>query len=194
MARLARDVLDLMPPPFAEGLCDWSRGDGTPASPSYEDGEIARIVHDDPDFGVCLEIRKVEPVQRLRYRGEAPLRHGALIEVRARLKALRGPLPAARIAAWPGGLGGRGVADLPRTGSLDAPAAHGAILDLRALIGRGGVADGADLVWDVRALYGHVGLDLVGPCGGVVRVENLSVREIACGGGAVRDLPGFAKV
>ena len=28
---------DLAPPPFLEGLWAWSCGDGTPASPSYEE-------------------------------------------------------------------------------------------------------------------------------------------------------------
>jgi len=39
---------DLMPPPFAEGLDDWSCGDGTPDSPSYDRASFARIAVNDP--------------------------------------------------------------------------------------------------------------------------------------------------
>lgn len=185
-------VLDLTPPPFAEGLCDWSRGDGGPDSASYETGEAGRIAQGDADFGACLELRKVEAVQRLRYMGELPLRPGACIEIVGRIKALRGPLPAARIAASPGGAGGDVLRDLPVEGPLVELVAHGAVTVLRAVIGRG---PGADLRWDRRALYGHVGIDLVGPSGGVVRVADLAVREILGDPrGGLRALPGFEPV
>ena len=62
-------AIDLMPPAFAEGLDDWSCGDGTPGSPSYDRVEFARLVND-PDFGTCLELRKIDAEQRLRYMGE----------------------------------------------------------------------------------------------------------------------------
>jgi len=186
-------ALDLTPPPFADGLCDWSRGDGTPASPGYDSGEAGRLARGDPDFGTCLELRKLEPVQRLRYRGEAPLRAGTCLAVRVRIKVLLGPLPAARIAAWPGGLGGQGLPDLPGAG----PAtwlARGRVTELCAVIGRT-AGPGVDLVWDARALYAHVGLDLLGPCGGAVRVEDLRVWEIpGAAFGGWRGLPGFAPV
>ncbi len=191
MTAVVAAARDLTPPPFVDGLCDWSRGDGTPPSPSYEASDTARIMRDDPDFGTCLEIRKVEPVQRLRYRGELPIRFGAAIQVRARLKALRGPLPSARIAAWPGGLGGRGFPDLPRSGPLSDLPSHGVAVELRAVIGRR-LEDGPDLLWDQHALYGHVGLDLVGPCGGVVLIENLQVCEILSSSAAA--LPGFERL
>lgn len=183
-------ALDLTPPPFAEGLYDWSRGDGTPTSPSYEDGEAGRIARNDADFGVCLELRKVETVQRLRYMGEVPLRPGACVEIVARIKALRGPAPSVRIAAWPGGAGGAALPDLPAAGPVTALAPHGAVTEVRAVIGRT-VAPGVDLAWDARALYGHVGIDLVGPSGGVVRIADLAVRELLGDARGGRALPGF---
>jgi hypothetical protein len=187
VASLASD-LDLTPPAFGEGLSDWSRGDGTPNAPTYETDECARVATGDADFGECLELRKVDPVQRLRYMGELPLRRGAVIEVRARIKALRGPLPGVRIAAWPGGFGGKGLPDLEQEGPETRLFAHEAVVEIRATLGRS-VGGEADLSWDERALYAHVGLDLIGPTGGVVRIENLAVREIAQGRGAA--LPGF---
>ncbi len=101
--------LDLMPPAFSEGLDDWSRGDGTPDGPTWDTAEHARLARDDADFGTCLELRSKSAVERLRYMGEVPLLAGGYIEVAVRLKALRGPLTGARIAAWPGGAQGRGV-------------------------------------------------------------------------------------
>jgi hypothetical protein len=170
-------LVDLTPPDFAEGLDDWSSGDGTPDSLTYEDAEHVRIAVGDPDFGTCLEMRKIEPVQRLRYMAELPVPNGGFVEVRARLKALRGPLPGARVAAWPGGLHGRCVPDLPAEAPVAPMPAHGEVLELRAVIGPT-TLPGVDLVWDGRVLYAHVGLDLVGPDGGVVRIERLAVRDI----------------
>ena len=97
-----------MPPPFAEGLDDWSCGDGTPDGPTYDASENARLVRDDADFGACMELRTVGPLQRLRYMGEVPLLLGGFIEVAARVKAVRGPLPDVRVAAWAGGRKRRG--------------------------------------------------------------------------------------
>jgi hypothetical protein len=181
---------DLMPPPFADGLDDWSCGDGTPDSATYETAENARLARNDPDFGTCLELRKVEPVARLRYMGELPFRPGAYIEVTARLKALRGPLPLALIAAWPGGARGRGV-DLPGAGPVTELTGHGPVFELAAVIGCQ-ARPGVHLVWDARALYAHVGLDLVGPVGGVVRIEGVAVRDVTRRFTPLgRTLPGF---
>lgn len=186
---VTRDALDLTPPPFSDGLCDWSRGVGGSGSPTYETGEQGRIARNDPDFGDCLELRKVDPVQRLRYLGEMPLRRAARVEVRVRVKALRGPLPVARIAASPGGFGGETLTGLAGAGPEVRLVAHEAVVELRASIGIAPL-HGTDIVWSALALYAHVGLDLVGPCGGVVRVENFRVREMIP---AARALPGFER-
>jgi hypothetical protein len=192
-------ALDLTPPPFTDGLCDWSRGDGTYGSASYENDETVRIAHGDPDLGDCLELRKTDPTHRLRYMGELPLRPGRRVEVRVRVKALRGPLPSVRIAALAGGFGGEALPDLPGEGPLVRLVGHEAVTELRAVIGRE-AAPGVDLVWDERALYAHVGLDVLGPFGGVLRVGELrsaragrGVRTAragrGCAGGLIR-LPG----
>jgi hypothetical protein len=183
--------LDLMPPAFAEGLADWSCGDGTPDCPTYEDAENARLARNDPDFGTCLELRKIGGVERLRYMGELPVRAGAYVEVAARLKALRGPLPLARVAAWPGGRDGRQVPGLPLAGAVVAPRGHGIVLELSAVIGPA-ARPGVDLVWDGRAVYAHVGVDLLGPVGGVVRIESVAAREVTRRFAPLgRVLPGF---
>ena len=189
MAAAAPTTADLTPPPFHEGLCDWSSGDGTPASPTYEDCAGARLVPDDPDFGDCLELERLESLQRLRYMGELPLHPGMRVEIRLRLKPVSGAPGSARAAAWPGGAGGTGVPGLPAAGRLIPLPPPGGILDLRLVIARH-PALGVDLAWDARALSAHVGVDLLGPAGGRVRIANLAAREIATPLPA-GDLPGF---
>lgn len=185
--------LDLMPPSFAEGLDDWSQSDGTPESPTYETAENARLARNDPDFGTCLELRKTAAVQRLRYMGEVPLLAGAYIEVAARLKVLRGPLPQAQVAAWPGGAQGKGIPGLPVAGRPVDLTGHGIVFEMTAVIGRE-ARPGVDLVWDDRVLYAHVGLDLTGPVGGVLRIDSVTVRD-ATGRFTPpgRALPGFGQ-
>lgn len=183
---------DLMPPPFAEGLDDWSRGDGTPDGPTWDAADNARLAREDADFGPCLELRTTGPVERVRYMGEVPLLSGGFIEVKARLKALRGPLPAVRVAAWPGGAQGKRVDGLPMAGPLFAVPAHGGVCEVRAVIGRD-ARPGVDLLWDVRVLYTHVGLDVEGPAGAVLRIESVAVRDVTRRfTPAGRVLPGFA--
>lgn len=173
----SRPVLDLMPPAFAEGLDDWSWGDGTPGTPTYDDAPFARLASGDPDFGSCLETRKVVPVQRLRYMGELPLPSGGFVEIVVRAKAMRGPLAAVRIAGWAGGAHGRAVPGLVLATAPVEFRAHGEILVLRAVIGPAPLG-GVDLVWDPRALYAHIGLDLLGPVRGVVRVADIAVSDV----------------
>lgn len=177
MSLVADTSLDLMPPDFAEGLDDWSCGDGTPACPTYEAAANARIARGDADFGTCMELRTVEAVQRLRYMGEMPVRAGGYLEISATVKAMRGPLPWVRIAAWPGGLGGVGVIGLRSSARTEPLVAHQQVLTLRAVIGPR-AATGVDLVWDHRALYAHVGIDLIGAEGAVVRVGCIAVRDV----------------
>ena len=191
MTRHLRTSRDLSPPPFSEGLDDWSRTDGRPDSPTYEGAANVRLVEQDAKFGACLELRKIETVQRLRYMGEVPIQPGRYLAIRARIRAVSGPLGLAQIAAWPGAAGGIPVTDLPTVGRLVPLKPDGAIIALRTVVGP--VArPGVDLVWDSRVRYAHVGLDLSGQNQGVVRVESISVsdvtRIVAPDG---PDLPGF---
>lgn len=184
--------LDLTPPPFSDGLYDWSRGDGTPDSPTHAEAAEARLVADDPDFGTCLELRRTGTLQRLRYMGELPLRPGRFVEISARLKAIAGPAPSAAMAATAGGRGGQPLSDLPERGATTGLPGQRQPVELCAVIGPLAMP-GVDLVWGPAALYAHVGLDVFGPPGGVLRIENLCVRDVThafAPGGPV--LPGFA--
>jgi len=189
--QLTDDDLDLMPPPFADGLDDWSQTDGTPDTPTYDALDTVRVPRGDPDFGTCLELMKTQTVQRLRYMGEVPVRAGRFVEISTRIKGVRGPLPMAQMAAWPGGAGGRRVPDLGTAGPLVSLAVHEAVVALRAVIGPE-PRPGVDLVWDGRVMYAHVGLDLIGPSRGVVRIEDIAVRDVTRAFGHGPVLPGFA--
>lgn len=187
-------LLDLSPPPFHEGLDDWSRGDGTPDSPTYEAVRHARLIPGDERFGPCLEMRKIEAVQTLRYMGEVPVRAGRCLEISARLRVMRGPVPLVRVAAWPGGAHGRPVRGPQTAGPLVRPRAGGSVVVARAVIGPER-REGVDLVWDARVIYAHVGLDLVGPDGGVVRIAGVTLRDVTEELGiAPRVLPGFEPI
>jgi hypothetical protein len=192
MLATAFPEIDLMPPPFCEGLHDWSRGDGTPESATYGelDAADARITQD-ADFGTCLELRKTEIVQRVRYMGEMPFRPGGYVEVSARIKSLRGPRGLARIAALPGGRMGRPLHDLQANGAVVGLDIYERTYEAVAVFGPE-PRPGVDIVWEDRVLYAHVGLDIIGPNGGVVRIENLRARDVTREiTGSPRVLPGF---
>ena len=104
MNKAITDGLQLMPPAFANGLDVWSSQDGTPGSDTYQNATNAAFIPADQDFGGCLELVKNQSVQKLRYMGETPILPGCYLELRARVKAVSGNLPAVRIAAWAGRL------------------------------------------------------------------------------------------
>lgn len=166
----------LMPTPFSAGLEVWSSGDGTPGSDTYAQSGGGVFVPADQDFGGALEILKTASVQKLRYMGETPVRPGLYIRVTARVKAVSGPLPGVRIAAWAGRETGAHLGGVDETAPVTELAAYGEVVEIRAIIGPG-LREGVDLVWP-GAGYGHVGLDLTGPSGGVVRVDDIVVEEV----------------
>lgn len=185
------DGPDLNPSAFEEGLALWSNGDGTPDASTYDTLPNARLALNDVDFGTCLELRKTDGVVRLRYTGEMPVRAGSWIEITARVRALRGPLPEVRIAAWTGGAGGRAVEGQPCEGPRTALTAHGSVQVVRAVIAPV-AADSVNLVWSADVLYAHVGLDLTGPAGGVLRIDGVEARDVTREmTGAGRVMPGF---
>lgn len=193
MTSVRIEPLDLMPPEFSEGLEDWSLGDGSPDGITCDVATNTRLARGDADFGTCLELRKVVPLQRLRYMGEVPYRRDMTIVVSTRLKSVRGPIPGVRAAAGPGGAGGRLLPDLASTGPERTLVCHGRIVEARLVIGPE-LRPGVDFTWDDRALYTHVGLDLTGPAGGVVRIEAVRVEEVTDGFPVPAAHPGFGSI
>lgn len=177
MNKAITDGLDLMPPPFVDGLNVWSSGDGIPGSTSYDTDPNGNLVPSDPDFGTCLEIIKADSPQKLRWKGEVPILPGCYLEVTARVKAVSGPFPSVRVAAWAGNSGGNHVNGLVEQGPALALDTYGRVETIRAIVGSG-LRTGVDMVWGSQAVYGHMGIDIEGDNGAVVRVESVEVRDV----------------
>ncbi len=169
--------LDLMPPEFEAGLDVWSSGDGTPGSDTYDGAANAAIVVADADFAGCLELQKLETTQKLRYMGKTPLLPGCYLQVKARVKAVSGALPTVRIAGWAGDDSDTHVAGVTEVGASTTLTAYGSVVEVTAIIGTG-ARSGVDMAWGLEAVYGHFGLDLIGPNGGVVRVDDIEIIDI----------------
>ncbi|MBU2983445.1 right-handed parallel beta-helix repeat-containing protein [Lentibacter algarum] len=191
MNKAITDGVLLMPPAFAGGLDVWSSQDGRPGQDTYENEANAAFVPADADFGGCLELVKTDATQRLRYMGETPLLPGCYIQVRARVKAVSGPLPSLRIAAWAGGAGDNHVGGLVEQGPATTLTAYGEVVEITAIIGAGG-RGGVDMVWGADALYAHIGLDMTGTTGGVVRIDDIVVEDITSA--FVRDMLAMVDV
>jgi Pectate lyase superfamily protein len=169
--------LDLMPPPFTDGLDAWSSEDGTPGSATYEGAANAAIVPADQDFGGCLELLKTQSIQKLRWIGQTPLMPGIYLRIRARVKAVSGIFPDVRVAAYAADAGGANLTALPQVGPATTLTVYGDIVEVSAIVGTGN-RSGVDLVWGMQAAYGHFGLDLTGGSGGIVRIDDIVIEDV----------------
>ncbi|NHB77792.1 right-handed parallel beta-helix repeat-containing protein [Rhodobacter calidifons] len=208
MNKAITDGLVLMPPPFSAGLNLWSREDGTPGSGSYQGQPNAALVTNDQDFGGCLELQKTEATQKLRSFAQTPIQPGLYLRVTARVKAVSGNLPAVRIAAWAGDVNGQNVAGVPQVGPSVTLTTYGEVVTVSAIISPAN-RTGVDLPWSLQTVYAHVGLDLTGANGGVVRIDDIEVEDVtnvfirklmdwvdvrdfgALGNGTTNDAPAF---
>lgn len=177
MNKAITEGLALMPPAFSQGLDVWSREDGTPGSVTYDGAADAALVPADQDFAGCLELQKTEATQRLRHMGQTPILVGCYLRVTARVKAVSGNLPEVRIAAWAGDGSEAHVPGLIETGPSVALTAYGRVETVSAIIGTG-TRTGVDMAWGSAPVYAHIGLDLTGPDGGVVRIDDLVVEDV----------------
>lgn len=177
MNKAITDGLVLMPPAFAAGLNLWSREDGTPGSASYQGQPNAALVTNDQDFAGCLELQKTEAVQRLRSYAQTPIQPGLYLRVTARVKAVSGNLPSVNIAAWAGDLSGVNVAGAPQVGPSVVLSSYGQVVTVSAIIAPA-ARQGVDLAWGNTPVYAHVGLDLTGANGGVLRIDDLVVEDV----------------
>lgn len=208
MNKAITDGLVLMPPPFSAGLNLWSRENGTPGSGSYQGQANAALVTNDQDFAGCLELQKTDATQKLRSFAQTPIQPGLYLQVTARVKAVSGNLPTVRIAAWAGDIGGANVASVLQTGPSTTLTTYGEVVTVRAIISPAN-RTGVDMPWGVTPVYGHIGLDLTGPNGGVVRIDDIVVEDVtnvfirkmldwvdvrdygALGDGVTNDAPAF---
>jgi hypothetical protein len=176
MNKAVTEGLILMPPPFADGLSVWSSSDGTPGSPSYDGAANAAYVPSDPDFEGCLELLKTTSTQRLRWKGNTPVVNGLYLRVSARVKAMSGSLPAVRIAGFAATSGDAAVSGVVVTGPSVALTTYGEIVEVSAIIATAS-RYGVDMNW-AGVHHGHVGLDLTGANGGVVRIDDIQVEDV----------------
>lgn len=170
--------ITFMPRPFATGLDQWSSGDGRPGSDTYENAVNAALVPADQDFGGALELQKIAEVQRLRFMGETPILPGCYLQIRARIKAVAGSLPNVRIAAFAGGAGGVALSGVAVNGPQVTLTTYGDVVEVTAIVGTG-QRMGVDMVWGPQAVFGHFGLDLTGPSGGVVRIDDIEIEDVS---------------
>lgn len=190
MNKAITDGLVLMPPPFADGLDVWSAGDGTPGSDTYAGSGGGVFISADQDFSGCLEILKTEGTTRLRYMGETLILPGCYLRVTARVKAVAGSLPGVRIAGWPGHANNTVLGGVFVSGAAVQLTAYGEVVEVSAIIGTGN-RTGVDMVWS-GAVYAHLGLDLTGANGGVVRIDDIVVEDITSV--FLRDMMGMVDV
>jgi hypothetical protein len=176
MNKAITDGLVLMPPPFAAGLDVWSSGNGTPGSDTYAATGLGVFVPADADFGGCLETVKSQSTQRLRFMGETTILPGCYLQVTARVKCLAGAFPTVRIAGFPANSAGAQVGGLPTQGPAVVLDTYGEVVEVSAIIGTGS-RTGVDMVWN-GAIYGHLGLDITGPNGGLVRIDDIAITDV----------------
>lgn len=190
MNKVITDGLVLMPPAFADGLDVWSSGDGTPGSDTYAGSGNGVFVPADQNFAGCLEVVKTQSVTKVRYMGETPILPGCYLQITARVKVLSGALPGVRIAGWAGTAGGSNLNGVVQTGPGVSIDSYGEVVEVKAIVGTGS-RTGVDMVW-AGASYGHFGLDLTGPNGAVVRIDDFTIEDVT--GVFLRDMMGVVDV
>ncbi|MFK7941036.1 MAG: glycosyl hydrolase family 28-related protein [Roseovarius sp.] len=176
MNKAVTDGIDFMPPSFADGLDVWSSEDGTPGSDTYDGDANAAYVPADQDFGAALELLKTDATQRVRFAGETPILPGCYIQIKARVKAISGALPAVRVAGWAGRAGGAELTGVTTIGTSTALSNYGEVVEVTGIVSVAN-RNGVDMAWGPEALYGHFGIDLTGASGGIVRIDDIEISD-----------------
>lgn len=177
MNKVITEGLQLTPRPFADGLNVWSSQDGLAGSDTYATSSNAAIVAADQDFGGSMELLKTSDVQKVRWMGRIPVEPGCFLRVTVRIKAISGNLPRVRAAATPVQRNGSLVSGLPTTGPELDLGAYGRVETVSVIFATSN-RSGVDLTFDDRAANVHVGLDLLGASGGVVRIDDIEVEDV----------------
>ena len=176
MNKAITEGLVLMPPPFSAGLNLWSRDDGVSGDGSYLAQPNAAFVPSDQDFAGCLELTKTLATMKLRCFQSIPFEPGLYLRVTAKVKAISGPLPSVRIAGWAGNASGGNVTTAAQVGPSIALTTYGQVVTVTAIIGSGNRL-GVDMVWGLAPVNGHLGLDLTGATGGVIRIDDIVIED-----------------
>ncbi len=177
MNKAISEGLVLMPPPFSAGLNLWSREDGLTGQASYLAQSNAAYVPSDQDFGGCLELTKTLTTMKLRCFQAIPFQPGLYLRVTARVKAVSGPFPTVRIAGYAENGSGGAVPTAVQIGPSRLLTTYGEVVTITAIIGSGN-RQGVNMVWGLAPVLGHLGLDLTGATGGVVRIDDFVIEDV----------------
>ena len=177
MNKAITDGLALMPPTFEAGLNLWSREDGRPGQGSWAGQPNAAFVPADQDFGGCLELQKTAATTKIRCFQQIPFQPGMYLRVTTRVKCLSGALPELRIAGYAAASNGANVATAVQTGPTVTLPGYGQVVTLSAIIGSGN-RGGVGMVWGTAPVYGHLGIDLTGANGGILRIDDITVEDV----------------
>ena len=176
MNKAITDGVVFAPLPFSAGLGVWSSGDGTPGSDTYAVSGDGVFVASDQDFSGCLEVLKSATIAKVRYMGETPILPGCYLQVRAKVKAVAGPMPSVRVAGWAGQAGGSHANGVVEVGPSKQLTTYGEVVEVTAIIATGD-RTGVDMVWN-GVSFGHLGIDLTGASGGLVRVDDIEIEDV----------------
>ena len=191
MNKALTDGVVFMPPPFADGLNVWSSEDGTPGSNTYDGAFNAALVPADQDFDSCLEIFKNDDNVKLTYMGQTPFEQGCYLRISAKVKAVSGPLPNVRAVAWAAKSGGSHATGYVEQGPSVPLTAYGEVVEVSAIIGSGS-RNGVDMIWGADVAYAHLGLEMTGSNGGIVRIDEIVIQDIT--GAYLRDMMDWVDV
>ncbi|MGB1211775.1 MAG: glycosyl hydrolase family 28-related protein [Pikeienuella sp.] len=170
--------VELMPPPFSDGLEVWSRQNGIPGTANYANSNSAQILLTDPDFEECLEIVTNRSPQKLRFMGQTPFTPGCYLRVSARVKVVSGVLPDFEIAGFPIGSDGNLVTGIFLKGDSVTATQYDKVIEVSAIYGSGD-RPGVDCVWGLDPVHAHFGLNVVGAANGAsVRVESIRIEDV----------------
>ncbi len=178
MNKAITDGILFTPTAFSDGLDVWSSGDGTPGSDTYAESGGGVFVPSDQDFAGCMEIVKNSSTTKIRYMAETPILPGCFLRVTAKVKVISGNLPSVRIAGWAGDGSNANVTDAQQTGPATTITSYGEVYEVSAIIGKAD-RSGVDMVWGGDVVYGHLGLDLTGANGGVIRIDDLRIDDVS---------------
>ena len=178
MNKAITDGIVFTPTQFSQGLDVWSSGDGTPGSATYDGASNAAFVPADAHFDGCLEILKTQSTQKLRYMGQTPLIPGCYLQIKVRVKLISGAFPSVQIAGWAGQAGDTNLNTVVQQGPVTALDTYGEVVELTAIVGSGN-RPGVDLAWGKDAIYGYFGIDITGPNGAVLRIDDIEINDVS---------------
>lgn len=170
--------LDFSPAPFSAGLDKWSSSTGTTSTDTYDIVGEAVYVPVDQDFAGCIEMVKTDDVQKLRYTGQTDLPRETYLMIKTRVKRMAGGIPAIRIAGHAMDTNDTHVDAVTAYGPTGSLTDLGEIYEVTAIVGPG-LRDGVDMVWGALPHYGHFGIDITGPTGAVVRIDDITIEDVS---------------